>query len=349
MLSLQWIFRTFPAASRAALIAVTTTVLLLIGLRLFFNDPRPSLFLLGDSCIGNYRLDPGQRLQDILERMDPGTRVENWAEPGATPLDYYLQWQRGALVAGAPAKVVIAFEPDKFMNQTCPHRLDEDGVNLRWIPWNRSGVDLFRMLSPHEKSVALVQQASVPFYAAADVGRLLWIRYLQWPSERKHMRNAPPTRRVKIEAKAAELGKAWDTVTVPDEAEFAAMPRTLDAGFLMRSLRRAGTETRVVLLPYGNPDLLKKIWSPAVLAKQDSMVVLVRHWLESQGVEFIDLNAPDAIAHFPDPVWDDMAHLKDPAAFSYMAERVHTSLAKFSAPRSSLTAPGRLTRSPDED
>lgn len=335
---LKWIFRAFPAASRAMLIGLGVTLALLVGLRIAYRDYRPSLFLLGDSGIGNYRFDPGQRLQDALGRLDPARRVLNWAEPGGTPLDYYLQWRRGALVAGKPRIVVVAMEHVKFMDQACPHRFDEDGVNLRWIPWNRSGLELFRSLNAHERNVALVQQASVPLYAAADLGRLLWIRYVQWPKERSRMRKAGPERRAKIEAKAVELGRAWDTIPVPDDAQFAALARAKDGEFLLRSLREAGIETRVLLLPYGNPTLIRKTWAPAAARKLDTMAVRMRHWLEVRGIAYVDLNVPEELWKFPDSVWDDMAHIKDPSAFAYMAERIHASLNK-TLPTDALLAP----------
>jgi hypothetical protein len=315
-------YRSYPAFSRAALIALCLNLGILLGLRIAFRDSRPSLFLMGDSGIGNYRLDPGQRLQDALGRLTPGMRVENWAEPGGTPLDYYLQWQRGALAAGRPRRVVVAMEHPKFLELTSAHRFDEDGVNLRWIPWNRSGRELFRMLSPRERNVAMVQQASVPFYGLADLGRLLWIRYVQWPKERAEMRAAGPGRWLKIEPKCADLGRAWDTLTVPDDSAFAALPRAVDGAFLFRALRESGIETRVLLIPFGNPDMMERTWSPQSIAKRDTVLARMRGWLEAQGVAYIDLNTPEELARFPDPVWDDLQHIKDPAAFAYMAERI---------------------------
>lgn len=344
---IKWLFRTFPAASRAAMIGLGVTLALLLGLRVAYRDSRPALFLLGDSGIGNYRLDPGQRLEDALQELDPSRRVINWAEPGATPLDYFLQWRRGALVAGKPRTVVVAMEHVKFMDQACPNRFDEDGVNLRWIPWNRSGRELFGTLSTHERNVALVQQASVPFYAVADVARLLWIRYVQWPKERSRMRKAGPDRRVKIEAKALELGRSWDTIPVPDDAQFAALARAKDGDFLLRSLREAGIETRVLLLPYGNPTLIRKTWSPASARKLDTLGVRMRHWLEARGVEYVDMNVPEELWKFPDPVWDDLAHIKDPAAFAYLAQRVHASLSKTAPPEAKTTPPESKTAPPD--
>ena len=328
MRPIQWLFRSFPAAARAIALALSVTLILFAGIRLRYLDSRPALFLIGDSAIGNYRFDPGHRLQDVLGRMDPGTRVENWAEPGATPLDYFLQWHFGALATGKPSTVVVAFEPDKFLPEICHHRLDEDGRNLRWIPWDRSGWELFRMLTPHERNVAVVQQISVLFYGIADWGRSLWIRYIQWPQERGRMRSATPERRKKIEAAAAKLGRGYDSIPIPSAAEFAALPLARDAALLMRSFHRSGVEARAVLLPYGNPDLMEKTWPASTRPKLDSILSLTRSWLDAQGIAYIDLNSAADMARFPDSVWDDLAHFKDPAAFAHMARRIHESLAQ---------------------
>jgi hypothetical protein len=328
MRPIQWLFRTFPAASRAIAIGLSATLILFVGLRIRFLDSRPALFLIGDSAIGNYRFDPGHRLQDELSRLDPGTRVANWAEPGATPLDYFLQWHLGALATGKPSTVVVAFEPDKFLPEICHHRLDEDGRNLRWIPWDRSGWELFRILTPHERNVAVVQQISTLFFGIADWGRYLWIQHIQWPKERSRMRAATPERRKKIEAAAGKLGRGYDSIPIPDAAKFAALPLSRDAALLMRSLKRSGIEARAVLLPYGNPDLMRKTWPSTTGPKLDSILSLTRNWLDAQGIAFVDLNSAADMAHFPDSVWDDLAHFKDPAAFTYMAQRIHESLAK---------------------
>ena len=152
------------------------------------------------------------------------------------------------------------------------------------------------------------------------------------------MRKAGPDRRVKIEAKALEMGRAWDTIPVPDDARFASLARAKDGEFLLRSLREAGIETRVLLLPFGNPDLIRKLWTPDAVRKLDTMAVRMRHWLDTQGVEYVDLNTPEELGKFPDSVWDDMAHMKDPAAFAYMAERIHASLSK-TLPTDARSAP----------
>lgn len=327
MFLLRSVFRNFPAASRAVVAALSLTSVLFAGIRLFYHHDRPAIFLLGDSGIGNYRLEPGQRLQDMMERMIPGTHVENWAEPGAAPLDFFLQLSRGELVAGTPQTVVIAFDPAKFLDDAGTCRLDEDGVNLRWIPWNREGLALFRSLTPRQRNAALAQQASVPFYAVADVGRALWLRYVLWPRDRARMRIADAERRRQIEVKTMEQARGLEADKLVDERDFANLPRTRDAEFLLRSLRNKGVETRVLLLPFGNPGLIRKICSAGVLAKQDSVDVLMQHWLQNMKVSYLDFNAPAEITHFPDSAWDDLAHPKSPAAFAYISERLSQILA----------------------
>jgi hypothetical protein len=322
-----YLFRTFPAASRAFAAAAALSLAVFVAARIHFRDARPLIFLVGDSGIGNYRLLPGERLEDALERKAPGARVINWAEPGATPLDFYLQYARGTLLAGRPKAVVIALEPAKFLSHACPHRLDDDGANLRWIPWSRAGLSLWTKLSPHERNVALVQQAGRPFFAAADAVQALWERYVQWPDERRRMLAGNVERRKRIERKSCERARGDEAAEIPDDGGFARLPLAQDARFLLEALRADGVETRVMLMPYGNPDLIRKTCSPAVLAKHDTVVVRMHRWLEAQAVAYLDFNSAADSAHFAGSAYDDLDHMKDPAAFAYMADRLRHSLA----------------------
>ncbi len=322
MIWISPLFRDFPGLSRALGIALSVTFALWVGLRIWLYDSRPAIFILGDSSIGNYRLDPGQRLQDFLQKTNPEKRIENLAEPGAAPLDFYLQLKRGQLLMGRPEMAIIGLEPDKFLDGVEDHHLDDAGVNLRWIPWSRSGLDLFLNLSKKEKTIALVQQGSVPFYAIADGARSLWIRYVQWPWERDKMRRATGERRKKIEAKAIETGILHATSPFINEADMANMLRARDAEFLLNTLRREGIQTFVFILPFGNPELMKKTFPPLALARQDFIDNNMHTWLESLQVQYLDLNSPEAITHFPDSVWDDLNHLKSPTAISYMSKKI---------------------------
>jgi hypothetical protein len=315
--------RAFPGAMRAAGLALALSLLCWAGARLRFHDSRPLVFLLGDSNIGNYRLAKGQRLEDALQRMEPGTRVESWAEPGATPLDFFLQYCRGVLLAGRPKKVVIALEPSKFLDAYCPHRLDEGGTNLRWLPLSRSGLTLWSRLSSSERNMAFVELSGLAFFGIADAARYLWLDWVQFPWERNKMLTATEERRKRIEAKSTERGLKEKLLAMPDDQSLAALPLAQDGNFLLSALHADGVETTVMLMPFGNPALIRKTCPPEVIAKHDTLVALMNHWLERQPVEYVDFNSPVEMAHFPDPTWDDRDHVKDPAAIAYLAERVH--------------------------
>ena len=319
---LKFFFQNFPAASRAMLLGISVSLLVWIGLYWRFHEHKPMIFVLGDSGIGNYRLEPGNRFQDILEKTNPGIVVDNWAQPGATPMDFLLQYTRGKLLAGKPQSVIIAFSPDKFLEDAIPHRFDDGGANLRWIPWNQTGWQLFSRLSTKEKSTAIVQQSSVLFYAATDLGKALWIRYVQWPWERSQMRMASCERRKRIERKSLQCGRERDTLKIVDDKAYGELPLAKDAEFLLSSLKKEGVETRVILLPIGNPHLIHRTYSLRAQANHDTLTVRMRHWLENMGQPYVDFNAPQEITHFPDSTWDDMAHLKSPLVFAYMSQRL---------------------------
>ncbi len=319
---LKTFFQNFPAASRALLLAMSVSLLVWIGLYWHFHENKPTIFVLGDSGIGNYRLDPGDRFQDILEKMNPGISVNNWAQPGATPMDFLLQYTRGKLLAGKPQRVVIAFSPDKFLEDAIPHRFDDDGANLRYIPWNQTGWELFTRLSLKEKNAAIVGQSSLFFYAATDLGKALWIRYVQWPWERSQMRTATCERRKRIERKSLECGRELDTLKMVDDKAYEELPLAEDAEFLLTVLKSEGVETHVILLPISNPHLIHKTYSLRAQANQDTLTVRMRHWLENLGQPYVDFNAPQEITHFPDSTWDDMTHLKSPLVFAHMSQRL---------------------------
>ncbi len=344
---LKPLLRDFPAATRAFLLAVSITLVLTFVMRVTFHSNKPGVFLLGDSGIGNYRLDPGQRLQDFLERSNPKTEVDNWAEPGATPMDFFLQYSRGCALAGKPRTAIIAFSPDKFLEAPDFHRFDDGGVNLRWLPWNSTGLKLFSRLTGKERNAAIVQQASMPLYAAADLGKSLWIRYVQWPWERSQMLTPSGERKKRIEMKSIESGKAKDTLKLIGDDAFAELPLAKDCEFLLRSLREQGVETRVILLPIGNPKLIRLTYSNHAQANQDSVKARMRHWLDVQGQSYVDFNAPGEMDHFPDSTWDDMSHLKSPSAFAYMSRRIQEFLR--SAAVRDVQMPYSLVNSSGED
>ena len=348
LIPIRTLFRAFPAASRAGLIGLCASVCVWAGVRLAHHDARPRVFLLGDSFIGNYRFAPGQRLEDDLGRLQPGYRVDNWAQAGDQPLDFLLQLYRGRLIAGEPRIAIVAFSPDKFLPHGCPSRTDARGTNLRWIPWNRTGWELFLSLNPRQRNLAVAQQAALPFYALADGVRSLWREKVEWERDRKRMRSASSERGRRIFESCRARAHSQDTAVVPTPGRFADLPLARDADLLVRGLRAEGVETRVVLLPWGNPELLARVSTPKAAAGRDSITALMREWLADRNLDVLDLTVPEALAHFPASMWDDAEHPKDPALFEYVSRRISDEwpLAAWpSGPFVSREAPG----SPKED
>ncbi len=315
------ILRDYPAFTRMIAILLSLNLVTLLAVRLFLRDGRPDLYLLGDSCIGNYRMDPGTRLQDFLQRMEPNLCVHNWAEPGSSPLDFLLLVCKGKLISDQPYKVIITMAPDKLMGGP-ENRLDEDGANLRWISFDRIGLQIWQALTPRERNVAVVQKTSLFLYGFTDLGRALWISYWQWPHERHAMRHASHHRREKIKRKVEEIGKTLETTPIGSDADFASQIRAHDAKLLLDVLRDDGIEPLVIVHPYGNPFLLAHFFSPRALAKRDSIDLRLCDWLSNQHVSYLNLDSPKELRNFPDSVWDDNAHMKAAQVFYYLSQRI---------------------------
>jgi hypothetical protein len=177
-------------------------------------------------------------------------------------------------------------------------------------------------LDRKQRGNAVVQQFSLPFFALVDAGQAAWVHLVQWPLERDRMLRASCDRRREIERASSGAGAAFGSTPIGDSTVFSGTVQARDADFLLRSLREQGVESVVVLMPFGNPDLLQKTWSAAALANRDRVVELMKAWLDRRNVAYVDFNSPAELAHFPDRSWDDPVHLKDPGAFAYMSERI---------------------------
>ena len=313
--------QAFPAASLAISIAISSSLATLAVIRILNRSSRPRIFLLGDSCIGNYRLHPGRRFEDILQKANPGYRIDNLAEPGAAPLDYLMQSFKGRITRGDADHVILAMTPDKFLESGTP-RLDEDGANLRWLPWNRFGLEIWGTLSPQEREKCLVQQINFIFFGPVDALRALWIRFVQWPWERYRMWASGIHRHRLIYERTVAIGKDLETTPIGSPSDFSARPRAQDAAEVLSILRQERIRTLVVILPYANPSLVEKAFSPLALAKRDSSIVRMKQWLDQQGATYIDFNQPQCLSQFPDNRWDDHVHLKDSRAYAYMATEI---------------------------
>jgi len=317
MRHLHFILRDFPAFTRMIALLLAINLIAFVSVRLFLRDSRPTLFLLGDSCISNYRMSPGERIQDFLQNMEPGLHVENWAYSGAAPLDFLLQVCKGRFLSSSPHCVIITMGPDKF---NAENRLNDE-TDLRWLPINRTGLKIWKVLSPQERDEAVVQKTGLALYGFVDLTHSLWTSYWKWPQRRHAMRHASPWRRRKIEAQVREIGTSLETQSIGGNTEFAAQTRAKDAQLLLDVLREQGIETLVIIHPYGNPLLVARNFSPLAIAKRDTLNLRMRNWLDARDVSYLDFDSPQERRNFPDSVWDDYVHMKAAHAFYYLSQK----------------------------
>lgn len=319
---LRVVFRTYPAISRTFALLIAINLMTWICLRIAFCDSRPHVYLLGDSCIRNYQMTPGKRMEDILQGMLPDMRVENWAEAGTSPLDFLLQLNKGDVLSPHPAYVIVVMAPDKMLGLDTPFRVHN--ADLRWLPLNRIGLQIWNTLSPQERSSAALEKANLLLYGFADLIRAAVANYWKWPHDRAVMRHNSPRRRREIKYQAQLFGKALDVTAVGTDADFDTLIRTRDTRLLLDILRHEHIPHLVILHPCGNPTLLSQTFSPRALAKRDTVILRMRDWLNARKTAYIDFNLPNKLDHFPDSVWDDKSHLKAAPPVYYLSQQTAT-------------------------
>ena len=319
MTILRAVFRTYPAISRTLAILVAINLVTWACIRIAFCDNRPRLYMLGDSCIRSYHMAPGTRMEDLLQGMLPGMLVENWAESGTSPLDFLLQLNKGALLCAPPTYVVVVMAPDKMLGLGSPLRVHN--ADLRWLPLDRTGLQIWKTLSPQERNNAVVEKASLLLYGFTDLVRSAVVNYWKWPHDRAVMRHNSPCRRREIKTQAQLFGKALDGTAIGSDADFDTLVRTRDTRLLLDILCQKIIPHLVVLHPCGNPTLLSQTFSPRALAKRDTIILRMRKWLNTRQTAYIDFNLPNRLSNFPDSVWDDNAHLKATPPIYYLSQQ----------------------------
>lgn len=312
-------FRTYPAISRTFAILIALNLVTWACVRIAFYDNRPHVCMLGDSCIRSYQMAPGTRMEDILQGMLPGMQVENWAESGTSPLDFLLQLNKGALLCSSPTYVVVVMAPDKMLGLDSPLRVHNE--DLRWLPLDQTGLQIWNTLSPQERNNAVVEKVGLLLYGFTDLVRSAVINYWKWPHDRAVMRHNSPCRRKEIRTKAQLFGKALDVTAIGSDADFDTLIRTRDTRMLLDVLRHKDIPHLVILHPCGNPTLLSQTFSPRALAKRDTIVLRMRKWLNTRRATYIDFNLPNKLSNFPDSVWDDNAHLKAAPPVYYLSQQ----------------------------
>jgi hypothetical protein len=315
-----WFWKTFPALSLALTSAFALSLLCAIVERIVYWDSRPKVFLLGDSGFCNYRLAEGEKLEDQMSTMLADKCVLNFAKPGARPIDLALQYTRGKAVAGKPDRVIALLSPELLL--AVPNRMDGDGEDLRYLPLDADGLAIFRHISPREKNIAVVQRVSQFFLAPTDAAHELWLRWWKWPRKRIELIRSGPKRKVKIAEHCARRGEIMDATKMPTASEYDTLQTMRDVGLLLDRIAISGAKPEVVILPFGNPDLIATNWSTVAQGKRDTSIARLRNWLDRRQISYLDFNEAEWTTAFPGAEWDDMDHLHSPKSYGLIARRI---------------------------
>lgn len=285
------------------------------------HSARHTLLVLGDSVFAGYRQEPGVRFQDWLQRdIGKDWSVVNFAEPSAQTGDFYLRLTEAELLGVKPDLVVIGLAPQKLVPEAVgASRLNEDGMNLGWLPMSREGYRYYQTLDQHLQRMTLTRKAGLLF-GFYDGLRALSLEYLEWPIQRRNRAHASESRRAAwIEQHALELEQRWSNAQ--DTTPVSKTDRAQDFAFLIEALRARQIRTVVIMPPALHPNALRMLSTTAL----HNLNVVYQESLElcaQLAVPVLDFNAPDKRTRFVSAEWDDLNHLRAPACFRRMARAV---------------------------
>lgn len=315
----------------ALLSGTALTLLTWIAVRWSVTDGQLDVFLLGDSEIANFRLAPGERIEDHLERAMPGARAYNLGRPGAFIGDYYLLLEKGRW-AVEPEVVVAFFAPVKFhfradlpagSSPRPPLRLSPELAELRWLPFDAHGYRFWKTLSGADRAAAAVQKLALWNAGYYEVLNGIYEPYLLWPNRRRMMLAGGPEWERKTLARIKASARQWDREFMEvDEATFQRFAQVRDFLFLADRVRRDGKLFLAVLLPAGNPAMIERYFSPAARQRLEHTRRSVAGWLERQDLLLVDLSGPEIVREITPDMFDDLHHLKDGRAIAVIARRI---------------------------
>ncbi|HEX7478094.1 MAG TPA: hypothetical protein VF331_09830 [Polyangiales bacterium] len=304
---------------------LTSAVAWLSAIALLDSGPR-TVLVLGDSVFANYRLERGGRVQDWLSReLGRGWSTVNLSEPAAHTGDLYLQLAKAEFLRVQPSVVVIGLSPQKLLNEPDEDpRLDEDGTNLRWLPFDREGYELFKTLDPHLQRVSVVRKLglfTVGFYEAL---RSVWLEHVEWPWERRRRAHESPARRQAwMRGHARQIARRWEAETRTQSYErFTATTEAHDFRFLVDALRRRGVPMLVVMTPEMHTGILHTL-SPRVLERMHQAYHYSLTYCAQLQVPVVDFNSQRERERFGPEQWDDIYHLRAAESFRRMAHEIY--------------------------
>ena len=312
----------FPRAFAYAVgICLTLTAAAWLGAFACVHTSKKTLLVLGDSVFAGYRQHPGVRFTDWLQRDIGGDwSIVNFAEPSAQTGDFYLRFAEAETLGVKPDLVVIGLAPQKLVPETIgAARLNEDGMNLGWLPLNREGFNYYRTLDEHLKRMALTRKAGMLF-GFYDGLRALSLEYLEWPMQRRHRAHAHEAERAEwIQKHTVELEKRW--VDAQDISPLSKSDRAQDFIFLVQALRTRAIRTAGVMPPALHPNALRML-SPGALHNMNLVYQEALELCAHMAIPVLDFNAPDKRKSFVSAEWDDLNHLRAPACFRRIARAV---------------------------
>jgi len=256
----------------AALIALGVCLLAsaatLVGSRLRVHRDRKLVIFIGDSFTNNYRVDEGERLEDLLSReLGDSYQVFNLARAGARPLDLLLQIHRGEMILGRVHRVVLPLTQDRLVvaDPRRHTRLDQRGDNLKWLALSTDSRRTFSTFDGELWRKLVVHKLGLLF-GFYDALQEEFVEHVQSPWERDRMRRDSPRRRRAIQRKIRELAGFWDAFSPSRLRLDNAAGR--DLALAVEYTRRTGIPLLIVLLPVGNMDVVRAEFSPRAPAER---------------------------------------------------------------------------------
>ncbi len=303
----------------AAILAVAGCALVTcacwLSVRSTVDSKRPLLLYVGDSFTGNYRLAPGDRLEDRTPVVLPRWQVRNFAWPGARTLDMLLQVHKAQTLLGRVDRVVLPLFVTKFAVAPPYIRLDKRGDNLKWLRADSSSLAVTVTLDDEHEKKLLVHKLGllVGFY---DLLEQLYVERVQWPAERDAIAGDPAERRARIDAKNAGRARSWNDRNVDADA-IATSPAARDLDLLAKYLEGQGIPLLVVWLPVGNMDIVRARFSETARDNLATVRQAALEWTRSRGIDHVDL--VDAL---PGRYYDDFTHLDEVAGIEVVVDAV---------------------------
>jgi hypothetical protein len=320
---------TWPKAALAALLGslLTTGVAWGAAAWLLPHNKHCAL-VVGDSMFAGYRLEPGVRFQDWLQReLGASWSVLSFAEAASRPGDFYLQLTEAELLGAKPEVVVIGVSPQKLVPEfEDSSRLNEDGVDLRWLPLDREGYRFYQTLDDHLKQVTAVRKLGL-VCGYFEALRAVTLEYVQWPWERRRRAHADPARRQQwIRDRTREIELRWQHADGADKlVRELGTQEARDFAFLVDALHARHVRVVAVMPPGFHAQVLQALSEQArrnLEAVYKETLALCAHL----GVSVLDFNAPSERSRFVPEDWDDHVHLGAPRCYHRMARAVQALL-----------------------